>query len=177
MFKKTLLAFVTIAGSFSSVHAIEPLKDRAVVQRMNAELLLPDNSTINVDVNFDCGSDYKDTALIVMNDAGAKIIAAAYTNLYGIEYGNKIIDAWENKKAPDDPRKPTYLFIIAPRNQAINWNGSAKRSFNKKKPRDNMSFVNGIQNEVPPLNEFIPQIIAGCGVRDDHDPNEARSVN
>lgn len=177
MFKKTLLAVVCIASSLSSVHAIEPLTDRAVVQRMNAELLLPNNSTINVDVNFDCGSDYNNTALIVMNDAGAKLIAAAYTSLYGIEYGKKIIAAWENKKTPDDPRKPTYLFIIASRDKVINWDGSMDQTFNNLKPRANISTSYELQGVTPSLDDFVPQVIAGCGVRDDHDPNVARSVD
>lgn len=171
------MAALCLVSSSSLVQAIEPLDDRAVVQRMNAELLLPNNSTINVDVNFDCGSDYNNTAVMVMNDAGAKLIAAAYTTLYGIEFGKKIMDAWENKKNPDDPRKPTYLFIIAPRDKVINWNDSPHQTFNNLKPRANMAASYELQEVTPSLESFVPQIIAGCGVRDDHDPNEARIVD
>ena len=176
MLKKTILSFICLTCA-QLENAIEPLKDRAVVQRMNAELLLPDSSTIKVDVNFDCGSDYKDTALIIMNDAGAKLIAASYSKLYGAKYGQKIIDAWENKKAPSAPRKPTYLFIIAHRDKDIDWNKKDGQGFNNSNQHVNIAQSFEHHEEAPALNDFVPQVIAGCGVRDDHDPNEARSLH
>ncbi|MEK0158284.1 hypothetical protein WLQ65_03880 [Pseudoalteromonas piscicida] len=169
MIKKNLLAVALICGlSTTAAYSLEPLKERARVQRMNADLLLPDGSILNVDVSFDCGSDYQNTAIMVMSDSGAQLMAAAYTYLFGERAGKSVIQAWENKQNKSDPRKPTYLFILAPREQQFNLENKITNKFNKELSHVIMSSSNLTKSEVESIPE-IPMVIAGCGVRN-HNP-------
>ncbi|AZZ98267.1 hypothetical protein [Pseudoalteromonas sp. R3] len=155
----------------SSAVALEPLPDRAQVQRMNADLLLPDGSTLNVDVSFDCGSDYKNTAVMVMSNSGAQLIAAAYTHLYGESAGQSVMEAWENKQNASDPRKPTYLFILAPREQNFDWQKRQQNKFNKMVSRVSINETSVVNFEMDSVSSFPPVVLAGCGVRN-HNPQE-----
>ncbi|ALU41927.1 hypothetical protein [Pseudoalteromonas rubra] len=153
----------------SSAVALEPLPDRAQVQRMNADLLLPDGSTLNVDVSFDCGSDYKNTAVMVMSNSGAQLIAAAYTHLYGESAGQSVMEAWQNKQNESDPRKPTYLFILAPREQNFDWQKRQQNKFNKMLSRVSISETSVDNFEMDSASPLPPVVLAGCGVRN-HNP-------
>ncbi|WP_283709803.1 hypothetical protein [Pseudoalteromonas prydzensis] len=121
MFKRIVvlaLACSAFAVSFSS-EALEPLTDRARVSSMQAQLLLPDSSSLSVDMNFDCGSAFESTGMIITSERGAQLLAAAYTHLYGQEAGEFVMTQWNTKKHVDDPRKPTFLIVKPPQN--INW--------------------------------------------------------
>ncbi|AOT08242.1 hypothetical protein [Pseudoalteromonas luteoviolacea] len=152
--------------------ALEPLPDRARVQNMNTDLLLPDGSTLNVDVSFDCGSDYQNTAVMVMSDSGAKLIAAAYTHLYGEAAGQAVIDTWQTKQNATDPRKPTYLFILAPREQDFNWKAKKTNKLNNLLSRVSISETK-MASQTLETEPKIPVVLAGCGVRD-HNPNAVK---
>ncbi|OHU85510.1 MULTISPECIES: hypothetical protein [Pseudoalteromonas] len=172
MLKKLLLPLTAAVLSINAA-ALTPLEDRARVSRMNADLLLPDGSTLNVDVSFDCGSDYKNTALMVMSDSGAQLLAAAYTHLYGVKAGEQVMTAWNTKKNNSDPRKPTYLFVLAERTKSFNWQNSQS---NTNKLNRNLKSVtmNGahVENyESISSEQYVPVVVAGCGVRD-HNPYE-----
>ncbi|MCC9662875.1 MULTISPECIES: hypothetical protein [Pseudoalteromonas] len=121
MLKSIVLSALTLAAfTFTSAtQALEPLPDRARVSSMQAQLLLPDSSSLSVDMNFDCGSAFESTGMIITNERGAQLLAAAYTHMYGQEAGEFVMQQWYTKKHPDDPRKPTFL-IVKP-NQNINW--------------------------------------------------------
>ena len=167
MLKKILLPLAAVF-SINAANALTPLEDRARVSHMNADLLLPDGSTLNVDVSFDCGSDYKNTALMVMSDSGAQILAAGYTHLYGAAAGKAVMHAWNNKKQASDPRKPTYLFVLADREKSFNWQGTQQESkkLNKSAKSVTISGTRVEQFESINSESDIPVVLAGCGVRD-----------
>ncbi|WP_217704593.1 hypothetical protein [Pseudoalteromonas sp. McH1-7] len=167
-----------LASCIFSTQALEPLEDRAVVQRMNTDLLLPDGSTLNVDVSFDCGSDYHNTAVMIMSDSGAMLLAAAYTHLYGEKYGQQVIDAWNTKKNKDDPRKPTYLFAIAPREKEFAWRNKPNQNIHNNLTYDTLGkYISDRQlaNKTESFEDaqFIPVLAAGCGTKI-HNPQVAQ---
>lgn len=94
--------------------SLVPQTERATVARLNAELLLPDNSILKVDMDFDNQSGYNGTATIVMDDDGAQMIADAFSFRYGDAAGQEILTKWHNRENKDDPRKPTFLFVKKP---------------------------------------------------------------
>ena len=177
--KMKLLLTVALSTFTFNSPALETLEERAVVQRMNADLLLPSGKTLNVDVSFDCGSDYHNTAIMVMSDAGAELLAAAYTHLYGEKFGQQVIDTWNTKKNTDDPRKPTYLFAIAPRNKSFAWkNDKVKKVHNKltyDTLEEHVTDVNHVGNVISNngTESNIPTLAAGCGTKI-HDPQVAQ---
>lgn len=162
---KNFLLFVFALTYTSTTIALEPLKDRAIVTNMNADLLLPDGSSINVDVSFDCSSEFHNAAIMVMSDAGAQLVAAAYTTLFGLNAGKAVMKAWETKKHENDPRKPTYLFVLTPRNKSFNWRNIKTNDINKSLTYD--SIVNN--PESLDSGKAMPMIEVGCGGRV-HDP-------
>ncbi|MBS3796687.1 hypothetical protein [Pseudoalteromonas sp. BDTF-M6] len=167
MLKKTLIlcAALAMGALCSPAQALEPLEDRAVVQHMNSDLLLPDGSLLNVDMSFDCGSDFHDTAVLVTNDAGAQLLAAAYTHLYGVEFGQQVMDKWNNKVAESDPRKPTFLVITAPRSQTFDWQQTAPKLSN-----DTLS-SQSLDMSTDSATSSMPGLYGSCGSRD-HIPYE-----
>ncbi|KJY90606.1 MULTISPECIES: hypothetical protein [Pseudoalteromonas] len=168
MFKKILLPIAATMFCISAANALTPLEDRARVSRMNADLLLPDGSTLNVDVSFDCGSDYKNTALMVMSDSGAQLLAAAYTHLYGVEAGEAVMHSWNNKKNETDPRKPTYLFVLAEREKQFDWTRSQTGNQKLNKSLKSVTMERNMVDEtvVDDTKIDLPVVVAGCGVRD-----------
>lgn len=107
---KTVLITALLAVSLSAA-ALEPMQDRAQVKHINSTLLMPDGSDMSVDMSLDCGSQFKNTGIIVTTEQGAKFLANAYSKLYGSAAGEKVKQAWQTKANPDDPRKPTMLLI------------------------------------------------------------------
>ena len=127
MLKKslTLACLTCLALSTTMVSASEPLEDRAVIQYMSADILLPDNSMLNVDMSFDCGSDFSKTAMIITSDAGAHLLATAFASMYGNAAGDQVLHSWNTKVNASDPRKPTFLVVTPPENAHENWYKSA----------------------------------------------------
>ena len=122
MFKTTfkIATLLCAALTVCNVAALVPLKDRAVIQYMSADILLPDNSLLNVDMSFDCGSDFSKTAMIITSDAGANLLAAAYSSMYGSKAGEQVLHTWNTKVNDSDPRKPTFLIVTLPENSFEN---------------------------------------------------------
>jgi hypothetical protein len=89
-------------------------KDRAVISKLRADLVLPNDKILTVDIDFDTTSGYHDNAIMVMDDFGAEIIATAFEVKYGKEHADKVRQAWANKQKDEDPRKPTYLLVQKP---------------------------------------------------------------
>lgn len=89
--------------------------DRAVVTKLKADLLLPNNKIMTVDIDFDTVSGYHDNAMMIMDDFGVDFIAKAFDHEYGKQHGDAIRHAWANKQQPEDPRKPTYLLVQKPK--------------------------------------------------------------
>jgi len=89
-------------------------KDRAVIANLRADLVLPSNKILTVDIDFDTTSGYHGNTMMVMDDFGVEMLTTAFAVKYGHEYANKINQAWANKEHPDDPRKPTYLLVQKP---------------------------------------------------------------
>lgn len=89
-------------------------EDRAVVAKFRADLVLPSNKILTVDINFDNKSSYHKNTMMIMDDFGVEMLVAAFTVKYGQEYADKIQQAWNEKQDPSDPRKPTYMLVQKP---------------------------------------------------------------
>lgn len=89
-------------------------QDRAVVANIRADLVLPSNKILTVDIDFDSTSGYHNNAIMVMDDFGVEMLAIAFETKYSKEHADKIRQAWANKKYSDSPRKPTYLLVQKP---------------------------------------------------------------
>jgi hypothetical protein len=89
-------------------------KDRAVIANLRADLVLPEDNILTVDINFDTTSGYHNNAIMVMDDFGVEMIAIAFESKYSKEAADKVRKAWAEKQQQDDPRKPTYLLVQKP---------------------------------------------------------------
>lgn len=89
-------------------------KDRAVIANIRADLVLPENNILTVDIDFNTTSGYHNNAIMVMDDFGVEMIAAAFDSKYSKEAANNVRQAWAEKQKQDDPRKPTYLLVQKP---------------------------------------------------------------
>ena len=90
--------------------------DRAVVANLRADLILPENNILTVDIDFDTTSGYHNNAIMVMDDFGVELIATAFEIKYTKEAADNVRKAWAEKQQQDDPRKPTYLLVQKPSN-------------------------------------------------------------
>ena len=90
-------------------------EDRAVVAKLRADLVLPNDKILTVDIDFDSTSGYHDNAIMVMDDFGVDMLATAFEVKYGKEHADKVREAWANKQKNDDPRKPTYMLVQKPK--------------------------------------------------------------
>lgn len=91
-------------------------KDRAVIAKLTADLVLPSNKILTVDIDFDTSSGYHNNTMLIMDDFGVEMLATAFASKYGKAFADKIITAWNNKQTPDAPRKPTYILVQKPQN-------------------------------------------------------------
>jgi hypothetical protein len=89
-------------------------EDRAVVAKLKADLVLPNDKILTVDIDFDTTSGYHDNAIMVMDDFGVELIATAFETRYGKEHADKVREAWAKKQTESSPRKPTYLLVQKP---------------------------------------------------------------
>ena len=89
-------------------------KDRAVIANIRADLILPENNILTVDIDFDTTSGYHNNSIMVMDDFGVEMIAAAFESKYSKEAADNVRKAWAEKQQKDDPRKPTYLLVQKP---------------------------------------------------------------
>jgi hypothetical protein len=88
--------------------------DRAVVAKLRADLVLPNDKILTVDIDFDSASGYHNNTMMVMDDFGVEMLVTAFAIKYGQQYADKISNAWAEKQHQDDPRKPTYLLVQKP---------------------------------------------------------------
>ena len=89
-------------------------EDRAVVAKLRADLVLPNNKILTVDINFDSTSGYHRNTMMIMDDFGVEMLVTAFAVKYGQEYADSIQKAWNEKQDPSDPRKPTYMLVQKP---------------------------------------------------------------
>lgn len=89
-------------------------EDRAVVAKLRADLVLPNDKILTVDIDFDSTSGYHDNAIMVMDDFGVDMLATAFEVKYGKEHADKVREAWANKQHESAPRRPTYLLVQKP---------------------------------------------------------------
>lgn len=89
-------------------------KDRAIIANIRADLVLPENNILTVDIDFDTTSGYHNNAIMVMDDFGVEMIATAFETKYSKEAADKVRKAWAEKQHGDSPRKPTYLLVQKP---------------------------------------------------------------
>lgn len=89
-------------------------EDRAVVAKLRADLVLPTDKILTVDIDFDSDSGYHNNAIMVMDDFGVELVATAFEVKYGKVHANKVRKAWMEKQQQNDPRKPTYLLVQKP---------------------------------------------------------------
>jgi hypothetical protein len=95
---------------------LKAMSDRAVVAKLRADLVLPNDKILTVDIDFDSTSGYHDNTMLVMDDFGVEMLVTAFAVKYGQQFADKISNAWAEKKHQDDPRKPTYLLVQKPKN-------------------------------------------------------------
>jgi hypothetical protein len=88
--------------------------DRAVVAKLRADLVLPTNKILTVDIDFDTSSGYHNNTMMIMDDFGVEMLTTAFAVKYGQKFADKINKAWAEKHTPSDPRKPTYLLVQKP---------------------------------------------------------------
>lgn len=89
-------------------------EDRAVVAKLRADLILPNDKILTVDIDFDSTSGYHDNTMLIMDDFGVEMLTTAFAVKYGQAFADKISKAWAEKKHQEDPRKPTYLLVQKP---------------------------------------------------------------
>ena len=89
-------------------------EDRAVVAKLKADLVLPNNKILTVDIDFDTSSGYHGNTMMLMDDYGVEMFAQAIAVKHGQQHADRILSAWNKKKQPDDPRKPTYILVQKP---------------------------------------------------------------
>lgn len=94
-------------------------QDRAVVAKLKADLVLPNDKILTVDIDFDTTSGYHDNAIMVMDDFGVEMLATAFEVKYGKEHADKVRQAWAEKQRESSPRKPTYLLVQKPTDDEI----------------------------------------------------------
>ena len=78
-------------------------KDRAVIANIRADLVLPENNILTVDIDFDTTSGYHNNAIMVMDDFGVEMIATAFESKYSKEAADKVRKAWAEKQHHNDP--------------------------------------------------------------------------
>jgi len=88
--------------------------DRAVIAKLRADLVLPNDKILTVDIDFDSTSGYHDNTMLVMDDFGVEMLVTAFAVKYGQQFADNIKQAWAEKQHQDDPRKPTYLLVQKP---------------------------------------------------------------
>jgi len=93
---------------------LQAQSDRAVVAKLSADLVLPNNKILTVDIDFDNTSGYHNNTMLVMDDFGVEMLVTAFAVKYGQQYADKISNAWTEKNHQDDPRKPSYLLVQKP---------------------------------------------------------------
>ena len=87
---------------------------RYIRDRLRADLVLPNNKILTVDIDFDSTSGYHNNTMMVMDDFGVEMLVTAFAVKYGQQFADNIKQAWAEKKHQDDPRKPTYLLVQKP---------------------------------------------------------------
>jgi hypothetical protein len=90
--------------------------DRAVVAKLRADLVLPNDKILTVDIDFDTVSGYHNNTMMIMDDFGVEMLVAGFAVKYGQQAADSITKAWQEKKEASDPRKPTYLLVQKPIN-------------------------------------------------------------
>lgn len=165
---KVLLLGLVAVGLSTSALAVEPKKDRAVIAHLNAHLLLPDESTLSVDMSMDCGSQYENTGVIISSDGGAQLMAVAYATLWGKAAGQSILDTWNNKVSKGDPRKPTFI-IVSPPSDADYWSKFNGESL-VKVPMKKMMRSTSVESARLSITNDAPSFFAACGTISHDDP-------
>ncbi len=90
--------------------------DRAVVAKLRADLVLPNDKILTVDIDFDTVSGYHNNTMMIMDDFGVEMLVAGFAVKYGQQAADSITKAWQEKKHASSPRKPTYLLVQKPIN-------------------------------------------------------------
>ncbi|WP_444996038.1 hypothetical protein [Aliikangiella sp. IMCC44359] len=158
---KVLVSVLVISACLTTlVSALEPLKEnRARISSLSGTLLLPDYTYLDIDMSFDCGSKYEDTAMIVTNLAGVQLLAAAYTHMWGEQAGEMVMAAWQNKVNKTDQRLPTFLIVSPAKGTNFDWRQSVK-VVSPLSP----SLKTTAQNSETDNTPDMPPIIPSCGL-------------
>ena len=94
-------------------------EDRAVIAKLRADLVLPNNKILTVDINFDNKSCYHNNTMMIMDDFGVEMLVTSLAVKYGQDLADKVQQAWNKKEEPSDPRKPTYILVQKPINDDL----------------------------------------------------------
>ena len=168
MFTKPIKKFVAVAFMFSVTtgYALEPLKEnRARLSDLHGTILLPDYSYLEFDMSLDCGSKWENTGMIITSKAGAQLLAASYTHMWGVKAGEMVMQQWKNKVSLDDPRLPTFLVVTPPEGASFDWKTSIKVASKDRKFRNKSSSSTANIS----MKMAMPMIIGTCGTRSHSD--------
>lgn len=170
MLTKIKLTLVTFAlFTITSLSALEPLKEnRARLSNLHGSLLLPDYSFLDFDMSFDCGSKWETTAMIITSKAGAQLLAASYTHMWGEKAGELVMYNWNNKTHPEDPRLPTFLVVTPPSDSNFDWRKSIKISSSLLTSSLTKSTSDTTLNSTPKTetpSSPMPTLSGTCGTR------------
>ena len=94
-------------------------EDRAVIAKFRADLVLPNNKILSVDINFDNKSCYHNNTMMIMDDFGVEMLVTSLAVKYSKEMADKVLKAWNEKEEAKDPRKPTYMLVQKPINDNL----------------------------------------------------------
>lgn len=94
-------------------------EDRAVVAKLRADLVLPNNKILSVDINFDNKSAYHNNTMMIMDDFGVEMLVTSLAVKYGQDLADTVQKAWNEKEEATDPRKPTYMLVQKPINDDL----------------------------------------------------------
>ena len=69
--------------------------DRAVVANLRADLVLPNDKILTVDIDFDTVSGYHNNTMMIMDDFGVEMLTAGFSVKYGQKFADSITKAWQ----------------------------------------------------------------------------------
>lgn len=94
-------------------------ENRAVVAKLRADLVTPQNEIMTVDIDFDTTSGYHNNTMMLMDDYGVEMFASAIEAKHGKVHADKIRQAWNQKEDASASRLPTYMLVQKPKNDEL----------------------------------------------------------
>lgn len=98
---------------------LKTTENRAVVAKLRADLVTPQDDIMTVDIDFDTTSGFHNNTMMLMDDFGVEMFATAVQAKYGKVHADKIRQAWNEKEDASASRMPTYMLVQKPQNDEL----------------------------------------------------------